>query len=438
MTRLGALLLALCLAAPPASGQSVEAEDGAAVSTGSGNAVVTGDNSTVTIIQGYTIEQHEAALARREAQIRADLAKVSSAEQELLRRQIADIESQRTDLQTSYDRAVRELTDLRNRLSDIGEGISQQKIDEAKQALYEGDRSKADALFAEVEAMEQESIDRAAAAAFERGKIAEQEVRWHDALKHFDKSARLTPTFENLRWHWDFLWKLGNGNEALRVAGLMKGAAIDESGRESSDYAVALSCEAVSLRMLGQYDRAEPLYRQAIEIGKATIGETHPDYATHLSNLAGLLRTMGRYDEAEPLYRQAIEIGKATIGEAHPDYATSLNNLAGLLRAMGRYDEAEPLYRQAIEIDKATIGETHPNYAIRLNNLALLLQNMGRYDEARPLYAEQLEIKLKAIGKEHPSTKLGAVNYVRLLRAHFPDDPALAELEATFGADIGR
>ena len=44
---------------------------------------------------------------------------------------------------------------------------------------------------------------------------------------------------------------------------------------------------------------------------------------------------MGDYAKAEPLYRQALEIRKRALGENHPDYATSLNNLAGLYQAMG-------------------------------------------------------------------------------------------------------
>ena len=47
---------------------------------------------------------------------------------------------------------------------------------------------------------------------------------------------------------------------------------------------------------------------------------------------------MGRYEEAEPLYRQALQIGRETLGEGHPDYATRLNNLATLLVATGRHE----------------------------------------------------------------------------------------------------
>ncbi len=59
---------------------------------------------------------------------------------------------------------------------------------------------------------------------------------------------------------------------------------------------------------------------------------------------------MGDYASAEPLFRQALEIRRAALGEGHPDYATSLNNLAGLYHAMGDHAAAVPLYRQAIEI----------------------------------------------------------------------------------------
>ena len=63
---------------------------------------------------------------------------------------------------------------------------------------------------------------------------------------------------------------------------------------------------------------------------------------------------MGDYAKAEPLYRQALEIRKQVLGENHPDYAASLNNLAGLYQPMGDYAKAEPLCRQALEIRKAS------------------------------------------------------------------------------------
>jgi len=92
---------------------------------------------------------------------------------------------------------------------------------------------------------------------------------------------------------------------------------------------------------MGDYARAEPLYRQALEIRRKVLGEQHPDYAASLNNLAVLYESMDDYARAEPLYRQALEIRKTALGEAHPYYATSLNNLAVLYHSMGDYARAE-------------------------------------------------------------------------------------------------
>ena len=92
-----------------------------------------------------------------------------------------------------------------------------------------------------------------------------------------------------------------------------------------------------------------------------------------LNNLAGLLQATGRNAEAEPLYREALEIDRNTLGEAHPDYAILLNNLAGLLQATGRDAEAEPLYREALAVFEQALGADHPNTKTTAENLEIFL-----------------------------------------------------------------
>lgn len=41
----------------------------------------------------------------------------------------------------------------------------------------------------------------------------------------------------------------------------------------------------------------------------------------------------GKYEEAERLFRRALTITEATLGESHPHFPAGLNNLAGLLAA---------------------------------------------------------------------------------------------------------
>jgi CHAT domain-containing protein len=70
---------------------------------------------------------------------------------------------------------------------------------------------------------------------------------------------------------------------------------------------------------------------------------------------------MGEYAQAEPLYQQALQIRKATLGENHPDYAKSLNNLAVLYQNMGKYAQAEPLLQQAQDIRIRQLESTFPS-----------------------------------------------------------------------------
>ena len=91
--------------------------------------------------------------------------------------------------------------------------------------------------------------------------------------------------------------------------------------------------------------------------------------------------------EAEPLFREAIEIGEKTLGRQHPDVATRLNNLASLLRATGRHAEAEPLYREAIEISENALGRQHPTVILFIRNFMGFLTQTGRDPEATALRA---------------------------------------------------
>ena len=58
----------------------------------------------------------------------------------------------------------------------------------------------------------------------------------------------------------------------------------------------------------------------------------------------------GRYNKAEPLYKRALDIREKTLGSDHPYVAISLDNLANLYYNQGNLDKAEPLYMRALDI----------------------------------------------------------------------------------------
>ncbi len=133
-------------------------------------------------------------------------------------------------------------------------------------------------------------------------------------------------------------------------------------------------------------------------------------------NVRGNLTTgdIYQYNDAEPLYLQSLDITKRQLGNDHLDVATSLNNLAEFYRNQGRYNDAEPLYLQSLDILKHQLGNDHPHVATSLNNLALLYDSQGKYLKAENLAQQALVIYQQKLGNEHPSTQNAAL-MVKLL-----------------------
>ena len=141
---------------------------------------------------------------------------------------------------------------------------------------------------------------------------------------------------------------------------------------------------------MGDYAKAEPLYKRALAIREKALGPDHPDTAQSLNNLALLYDSMGDYAKAEPLYKRALAIREKALGPEHPDTAQSLNNLAKLYYSMGDYAKAEPLYQRALAIYEKALGPEHPDTATSLNNLAFLNVDFGKAAGALE-YAERAE-----------------------------------------------
>ncbi len=363
---------------------------------------------------------------RRElkADLEQELADAQETEKEELRARIAELESQIANPEDALTEARKRIADLEVLLDREGNHIGADRIQEAKAALEKGDYSLADDIFAEIEARNELAVQETARAAHGRGEVAEAEVRWHDAARHYSNAARLAPGFDTLFKAREYAWRAGELDAAHRYGADLVALARNEGTQEQ--LATALNEHAITFQAQGRYAQAEALYRQALEIARAIIAEGHPDYAFYLNNLADAVQAQGRYAEAEALYRQALVIARATLGEGDPYHASGLNNLALVVQAQGRYAEAERLFRQALEIGRATLGERHPAYAARLNNLALVVQAQGRYAEAERLYLQALEIDRATIGEGHPAYAARLGNLAHVVQAQRRHDEAEA------------
>jgi tetratricopeptide (TPR) repeat protein len=183
---------------------------------------------------------------------------------------------------------------------------------------------------------------------------------------------------------------------------------------------------ALSLFMTGDYERAEHLYRRALEISEKTFGPEYFKIAVILNSLAMLLVTEGHYREAEPLLHRALSIQERVFGRDHVDVAFTLNNLATLFEAEEKYADAEPLFRKVLSIRERVLGPNSPDVATALNNVGELLVREGKCDEAEPLFHRALQIDEKALGPNHPDLALD-LNNLGMLLAQCKRKPSEAE-----------
>jgi tetratricopeptide (TPR) repeat protein len=324
------------------------------------------------------------------------------------------LEDRLADPEAALQEAKKTVADLKALLDRDSNELGGPLLTRARDALDHLDYREAERILAEIEADGDLVIARTARAAYARGLVAELDIRWADAAKHYGRAADLNPTADTLFKANSFNWRAGEYDTALGYATRLVKLRRSEGETGQKGLATALNEQAIQYFQLGMYPRAEGLYREALEIDKATIGEGHQDYAAQLSNLSVVLREQGRFVEAEEVAREALKICKATIGEGHPEYAIRLTVLGYALTAQGRYEEAERLLREALEITKAALGEGHPAYATRLNNLADLYRAMERFEDADPLFQEALEKNKLALGETHPNVAIGINNLARL------------------------
>ncbi len=152
--------------------------------------------------------------------------------------------------------------------------------------------------------------------------------------------------------------------------------------------ATTLNDLAIMYKKAGVGQKAEPLYKESLEITQQLMGADHPEALITLNNLALLYKQMGRYEEAEPIYKDALVKIGAKRGTEDSLYVSIEGNLANLYAEVGRYGEAEPLYESAVRDAKAVYGVGSQPHAEALLRLGSLFEQMGRYSEAGHLYSE--------------------------------------------------
>ena len=151
-----------------------------------------------------------------------------------------------------------------------------------------------------------------------------------------------------------------------------------ESDATASAYA---SLAWVTLGLEGP-EAAIPLSEKAMEGYARVFGPEHPYAMTALSNHAIFLTRAGQFEEAERINRELLDIRLRVFGEQHTDTLVSKNSLAIVCMEQGKFEEAERWHAEAHRGFLELVGTEHAMYHASLRTAVSLYARWGKLDKA--------------------------------------------------------
>lgn len=171
------------------------------------------------------------------------------------------------------------------------------------------------------------------------------------------------------------------------------------------DLGVALYALGMNLTNKNEARAAQPVLEEAAALLKKHLGENHGYYMTSLVMLATAHERAGDVQKAEPLYRQAIEVGGGVEARYRIFLAQAQAFLGSLLTNKGSYAEAERLLRESETIYREVFGgETNYNIGVIKAHLGWLFFLQGDYAKAEAENRKAVDSLRQYVGSESPLT----------------------------------
>ena len=153
-----------------------------------------------------------------------------------------------------------------------------------------------------------------------------------------------------------------------------------------------------------QYEKAEPLYQNAMTLLAQKLGHSNQELAICWLQLGEMQETLGAYDKAQLLYGRAFDMLKANMGGLDPLLAPALERLAGLMLDMGLHEEALPLYQQLVAVREGSMPSGHPFLFHAMAKVTETYRFLGAYANAEEICRKNLKLMETYYAKGHPQT----------------------------------
>ncbi|XP_020531338.1 kinesin light chain 3 isoform X3 [Amborella trichopoda] len=153
------------------------------------------------------------------------------------------------------------------------------------------------------------------------------------------------------------------------------------------------------LFLQGKLDEAEHYFILALQEAKDGFGERDPHVASACNNLAELYRIRKEFEKAEPLYLEAIDILDKSLGCDDIRVGFAFHNLGGFYLLQGKLEQARMCYEQrALKIKGHVLGLANEHYATTLFHLGEVFYLQGKLKDSEALIRDSIKI-LEEAGK---------------------------------------
>jgi serine/threonine protein kinase len=151
----------------------------------------------------------------------------------------------------------------------------------------------------------------------------------------------------------------------------------------------ALDSYSMILMALDRPTEAIAAGREVVAIRRAILKPGHERITAGARKLGAVLIDSGNYEEAEPLFREVCEASAKAMPAGEPDYVFARYQYAVCLAHQDKWGEAEPVLRQALTDSEATLKAGSRLWWMRGASGCLLAATLARLAETTTDPAEQ-------------------------------------------------
>ncbi len=161
-------------------------------------------------------------------------------------------------------------------------------------------------------------------------------------------------------------------------------------------------------RSLGDYDKAEQLFRRARLIYERHLPAGHPSAINCNAHLAEICKKLGHYEQMLALAQEEVTLCRTTLGPDSDLTLLAMNRLSEAQSRLGNVDDAIATVGEAVELAAKNPAISHQTRNRLEYVLASNCMRAGRLDEALRRTQFVYDDRLAELGIDHPDTVIAA------------------------------